>query len=72
MFWLRNSKNNFQLWRPEYKYVEELNESRSDKRDLLAIKAKVRYLQRKKDLVIVNNYRKFEEIFFTNNKDMSV
>ena len=35
-------------------------------------KSLVRYLQRKKDLVIVNNYRKFEEIVFTNNKDMSV
>ena len=35
-------------------------------------KAKVRYLQRKKDLAIVNNYRKFEDIIFTNNKDMSV
>ena len=32
----------------------------------------VKYLQRKKDLAIVNNYRKFEEIIFTNNKDMSV
>ena len=35
-------------------------------------KAKVRYLQRKKGLAVVNNYRKFEEIFFTNNKNMSV
>ena len=35
-------------------------------------KSKVRYLQRKKDLAVVNNYRKFEEIIFTNNKDMSV
>ena len=35
-------------------------------------KSIVRYLQRKKDLAIVNNYRKFEEIIFTNNKDMSV
>ena len=25
-----------------------------------------------KDLAIVNNYRKFEEIIFTNNKDMSI
>ena len=30
------------------------------------------YLQRKKDLAFVNNYRKFEEIIFTNDKDMSV
>ena len=35
-------------------------------------KSKVRYLQRKKDLAVVNSYRKFEEIIFTNNKDMSV
>ena len=35
-------------------------------------KSIVRYLQRNKDLAIVNNYRKFEEIIFTNNKDMSV
>ena len=46
--------------------------SRSDKRDLLAIKEKMGYLRRKKDLAVVNNYRKFEEIIFTNNKDMSV
>ena len=36
------------------------------------LKSKVRYLQRKKDLAVVNNYRKFEEIVFTNNKDMIV
>ena len=47
-------------------------EPRSDKRDLLVMKEKIRYLQRKKDLAVVNNYRKFEEIIFTNNKDMSV
>ena len=35
-------------------------------------KSKVRYLLGKKDLAVVNNYRKFEEIIFTNNKDMSV
>ena len=35
-------------------------------------KSIVRFLQRTKDLAIVNNYRKFEEIIFTNNKDMSV
>ena len=35
-------------------------------------KSKVRYLQKMKDLAIVNDYRKFEEIIFTNNKDMSV
>ena len=49
-----------------------VNEPRSERRDLLAIKSKVRYLLRKKDLAVVNNYRKFEEIIFTNNKDMSV
>ena len=32
----------------------------------------MRYLQRKKDLAVVNNYRKFQEIIFTNKKDMSV
>ena len=36
------------------------------------LKSKVRNSQRKKDLAVVNNYRKFEEIIFTNNKDMSV
>ena len=35
-------------------------------------KSKVRYLKKKKDIAVVNNYRKFEEIIFTNNKDMSV
>ena len=35
-------------------------------------KSIVRYLQRKKYLAIVNNYRTFEEIIFTNNKNMSV
>ena len=35
-------------------------------------KSIVRYLQRKKDLAIVDNNRKFEEIIFTNNEDMSV
>ena len=48
------------------------NEQRSDSRDLLAKKSKLRYLQRKKDLAVVNNYRKFEEIIFTNNRDVSV
>ena len=28
----------------------------------------MRYLQRKKDLAALNNYRKFEEIIFTNKK----
>ena len=32
----------------------------------------MRYLQRKKDLAVVNNYRKFEEIIFTNDNVMSV
>ena len=32
----------------------------------------MKYLQRKKDLAVVNKYRKFEEIIFTNNEDMSV
>ena len=47
-------------------------EPRSDKRGLLAIKVKLRYLQKKKDLAVVNKYRKFEDIILTNNKDMSV
>ena len=47
-------------------------EPRSGRRDLLAIKSKVRYLQRKKDSAVVNNYRKFDENIFTHNKDMSV
>ena len=46
-------------------------EPRSDKRDLLAIKVKSEVFTQK-DLAVVNNYRKFEEIIFTNNKDMSV
>ena len=50
----------------------KIYEPRSDKRDLLTIKVKVRYEQRKKDLAVVNNYRKFKEIVFTNNKVMSV
>ena len=47
-------------------------EPRSDKRDLLAIKVKSEIFIEKEDLAVVNNYRKFEEIIFTNNKDMSV
>ena len=35
-------------------------------------KSIVRYLKREKDLAIVNSYSKFEEIIFTNNKDMGV
>ena len=45
--------------------------ARSDKRDLLAIKSKIEIFT-EKDLAFVNNYRNFEEIIFTNNKDMSV
>ena len=44
---------------------------RSDRRDLLAIQVKS-VIFTEKDLAVVNNYRKFEEIVFTNNKDMSV
>ena len=46
-------------------------EPRSDRRDLLAIKVKSEIFT-EKDLAVVNNYRKFKEIIFTNNKDMSV
>ena len=42
------------------------------KRTFWQLKSKVRYLQRKKDLALANNYRKFEEIIFTNNEDMSI
>ena len=41
-------------------------EPRSDNRDPLAIKVKSEIL------AVVNIYRKFEQIIFTNNKDMSV
>ena len=54
------------------KKVTKINEPRSDKRDLQAIKSKIEIFAEKKDLAFVNNYRKFEEIIFTNNKDMSV
>ena len=47
-------------------------EPRSDNRVLLAIKVKSEKFTDKKDLAVVNIYRKFEEIIFTNNKDMSV
>ena len=53
-------------------FVHTEYELRSERRDLLAIKVKRRYLQKNKELAVVNNYRKFEEIIFTNNKDMSV
>ena len=43
-----------------------------DKRGLLAIQVKSEIFTYKKDLSVVNNYRKFEEIIFTNNKAMSV
>ena len=39
---------------------------------LWQLKSKVLFLHRKKDQPIVNNYRKFEEIIFTDSKDMSV
>ena len=47
-------------------------EPRSDKRDPLAIKVKSEIFTEKEGLAVVNNYRKFKEIIFTNNKDMSV
>ena len=47
-------------------------EPRSDKRDLLAIKVKIEIFTEKKDQTVLNNYRKFEEVIFTNNKDMSI
>ena len=47
-------------------------EPRPDRREFLAINVKSEILHRKKDLAVVNNYRKFEEIIFTNNKDMRV
>ena len=39
---------------------------------LWQLKSKVGFLHRKKDQANVNNYGKFEEIIFTNSKDMSV
>ena len=53
-------------------YIRKTYEPESDRRDLLAIKVKSEIFTEKKDLAVVNNYRKFEEIIFTNNKDMSV
>ena len=50
---------------------KKIYEPRSDNRDLLAIKVKMRYLQRKKYVAVVNKYRKFEAIIFTKTKDMS-
>ena len=38
----------------------------------MAIKVKSEILTEKKDPAFVNNYRKFEAIIFTYNKDMSV
>ena len=52
--------------------VHCIYEPRSDRRDLLAIKVKNEIFTEKKDPAVVNNYRKFEEIILTNNKDMSV
>ena len=52
--------------------LQIINEPRSDKRDLLAIKVQSEIFTEKKDQAVVNNYRKFEEIIFTSNKDMSV
>ena len=54
----------------QIRFFDVINEPRSDKRDHLAVKVKNEI--RKKDLAVVNNYRKFEEIIFTNNKNMSV
>ena len=48
------------------------NKPRSDKRNLPAIKVKSEIFTRKKNLDVVNNYTKFEEIIFTNNKNMNV
>ena len=53
-------------------FVNNINEPRSDRRDLLAINVKSEIYTEKKELAVVNNYRKFDEIIFTNNKDMSV
>ena len=52
--------------------MNERYEPRSDKRDLLTIKVKIEISTEKKNLAVANNYRKFEEILFTNNKVMSV
>ena len=49
-------------------------EPRSDRRDLLTIKVKSEIFTEKErpSIAVVNNYRKIEEIIFTNNKDMSI
>ena len=62
MYRLRNQENNFRIY-----MSQDLT-----KGTFWQSKLKVRYLQRKKNLAVVNNYRKFEEIIFTNNKDMIV
>ena len=51
---------------------QDTYEPRSERRDLLAKKVKSEIYTKKEDLAVLNNYRKFEEIIFTNNKDMSV
>ena len=68
-----SSKTFFLPWTCLINYVcKYSNEPRSDRRDLLAIKVQSEIFTEKKELAVVNNYRKFDEIIFTNNKDMSV
>ena len=52
-------------------FTNKLYEPRSDKRDLLAIKVKSEIFTEKERLAVVNNYRNFEQIIFTNNKNMN-
>ena len=60
------------IWTYAFWVIFIIYEPRSDIRDLLVIKVKIEIFTEKKDLSVVNNYRKSEEIIFTNNKDMSV
>ena len=43
---------------PQTSHFSKIYEPRSDKRDPLAKKSKVRYLKKKKDLAVVSNYKK--------------
>ena len=66
-------RNNIVLERPVYSFyvVADMLRygPRSDKRYHMANKSKVGFLEKKINQAIVNNYRKFEEIIFTNSKD---
>ena len=53
-------------------YISLVYEPRSDNRGFLAIKVKSEiFTEKERPIAVVNIYRKFEEIIFRNNKDMS-